>query len=396
MCRLLGLFFGSFLVLCLLLLPLTESKLVNGKIIETKRVVYLLPDMLKVDGKLLPEYKHRSLYDVSLFRSKSRITGSFNTDALKALKLESAKVSWQDARLIVGISDVRGLEDEIRFLWDGKPVLLEAGMPSNQLLQTGVSTPVTFSEDRVFSFDIFLNLKGSEHFLFTPVGRTTEMSLTSTWVNPSFDGQFLPNNPKVDEKGFAATWKVLQLSRSFPQAWIDEKRDIEASAFGVRLIDPTDSYSKTARSVKYAILFIALTFILFFFLEILQKRRIHPVQYLLVGFALCVFYTLLLSISEYTGFNTAYLIAASATVGLISFYVWGVFHNVKTATGFTLALSGLYVYIFILIQLQDYSLLFGSVGLFVIVAVLMYFSRKIDWYHASGIKAASGHSNQVS
>ena len=148
----------------------------------------------------------------------------------------------------------------------------------------------------------------------------------------------------------------------------------------MRLIQPTDNYAKTERSVKYAILFITLTFVVFFFLEIFQKRQVHPLQYLLVGFALSVFYTLLLSISEYTGFNVAYIVAAAATVLLVTMYVWSIFKQGKVATVFGAALAGLYTYIFVLIQLQDYALLFGSMGLFVIIAVLMYFSKKIDWY----------------
>jgi inner membrane protein len=145
-------------------------------------------------------------------------------------------------------------------------------------------------------------------------------------------------------------------------------------------VQPTDSYAKTQRSVKYAILIIALTFTIFFFLEVLQKRQVHPLQYVLVGIALCVFYTLLLSISEYTGFNIAYVISATATVLLISLYTLGIFRQVKIAAGFAAALGGLYTYLFVLIQLQDYALLFGSIGLFVIIAIIMFYSRKINWY----------------
>ncbi|MFT4094485.1 MAG: cell envelope integrity protein CreD [Niabella sp.] len=230
------------------------------------------------------------------------------------------------------------------------------------------------------TFAVNLKLKGSENLYFTPVGKTSIVNLSSKWKTPAFDGQYLPAPYSINDNGFTARWKVLQVSRNYPQAWLSGGYDLESAAFGVRLIQPADNYSKTDRSVKYAILFIALTFTVFFFLEIIQKRQIHPLQYLLVGFSLCIFYTLLLSISEYTGFNPAYLIAAPATVSLIGLYVWGIFKKAKVALAFIVALGGLYTYIFILIQLQDYALLFGSIGLFLIIAVLMYFSRKIDWY----------------
>lgn len=155
--------------------------------------------------------------------------------------------------------------------------------------------------------------------------------------------------------------------------------EINESAFGVELLQGVDSYSKTIRSVKYALLFIALTFCLFFFIEVLQKRNVHPLQYVLVGFALCIFYTLLLSISEYTGFTIAYVTASAATVGLISLYIHSVFNKWSIALVFFLFLAALYGMIYILIQLQDGALLFGSIGLFVVLALVMYYSRKIDW-----------------
>jgi inner membrane protein len=244
---------------------------------------------------------------------------------------------------------------------------------------------VQVDSQQKIAFSISLKIKGSSFLYFTPTGKTTVASVSSTWKHPSFDGQYLPSQPAtVSENGFSAQWKILQVSRSYPQVWTDANEfDINKSAFGVKLLQPTDGYAKTQRSVKYAIMIIALTFTIFFFVEIFQKRRVHPLQYILVGIALCVFYTLLLSISEYIGFNGAYAIASLATVSLIGLYVLGIFKKLQIAAGFATALGALYTYIFVLIQLQDYALLFGSVGLFVILAVIMYFSRKIDWYCAT-------------
>ncbi len=352
----------------------------NDKVVTVKKWAHFLPDDLKINGKVLPEVRRRTLYDVTLYRSDLSLTGRFNTLPLGKLQLTPENMVWSEARLLIGIDDARGLQDEIALTWGDTQTRFEAGVPENNALKDGLSAAVPLNAQSNIAFTVKLNLRGSENLSFVPVGRSTEASISSTWPHPDFNGHFMNDGATINDKGFNAHWKILQASRPFPQAWKDGTPDLRASSFGVHLIQPADGYAKTERSVKYAILFIGLTFIVFFFLEILQKRQIHPLQYLLVGFALSIFYTLLLSISEYLGFNSAYLIAAIATVSLIGFYVWNVFQSGKTAIGFTIALGGLYSYIFIIIQLEDYALLFGSIGLFVILAVIMYFSRRIDWY----------------
>ncbi|HTN47720.1 MAG TPA: cell envelope integrity protein CreD [Flavipsychrobacter sp.] len=368
----------------LLVVPYKEyTKDNNGKVLEARRNVYLLPDQLLVNGNVLPEVRNRSLYDVTLYRSVLHLSGSFNPESLKALQLAEASFVWSEAKLLLGIDDARGLEEEASLNWNEQYYLLDAGVPENSVVAHGLSTTVSFDSTTQVKFSFQLKLKGSENLYFTPVGRSTGIVLRSSWKHPAFDGQYLPVSHKISDSGFHAAWKVLQVSRNYPQAWMSGQYELKKSAFGVRLIQPTDNYAKTERSVKYAILFIALTFTVFFFLEVLQKRQVHPLQYILVGFSLCIFYSLLLSISEYTGFNPAYLIAATATVLLIGLYVRSIFKQGKVAMIFTSALSGLYTYIFVLIQLQDYALLFGSIGLFLIIAVLMYFSKKIDWYNTT-------------
>lgn len=355
----------------------------EDKIITVRKTIHLLPESLRINGEVLPEVRKRSLYEVTLYRSDLKLEGTFPAMPLEALGIDSGSVIWNEARLLLGISDARGLEEEVALQWNGSPHKLEAGMPENGALKTGLSVPVQLNAGGSASFGMNLKLRGSENLFFTPVGKTTEVALHSSWKHPAFDGKYLPDtSADIDEHGFRAHWKILAVSRAYPQFWKNNEVDLKASSFGVRLIQPADGYVKTERSVKYAILFIALTFIVFFFLEVLQKKQVHPLQYLLVGFALCIFYTLLLSISEYTRFNVAYGIATTATMSLIGLYVWSVFHSAKTALGFTLALGGLYTYIYVLIQLEDYALLFGSIGLFVILAILMYFSRRIEWYPA--------------
>jgi inner membrane protein len=251
------------------------------------------------------------------------------------------------------------------------------------LAASGVNALVTaFTQPGVSqaSFSLQLKLKGSERLFFTPVARETEVQLAASFPNPSFDGKFLPVASTLSDTGFKAQWKVLHFTRDVPQSWTNQKVEMENHEFGVQLLQGVDSYSKTMRSVKYALLFISLTFFLFFFIELLKKTSVHPLQYILVGFALSIFYTLLLSIGEYTGFTIAYLVATVATVGLITFYTKSVFGQWPVAIALFVFLTALYSFIYILIQLQDGALLFGSIGLFVLLSIVMYYSRKVDWY----------------
>lgn len=351
---------------------------------ENKRkTAYFLPETLNVNGDMKPEVRHRSLYDVELYRSEMTLTGKFAPITADLVQLSSGDMYWNEARLVMGLGDARGLEDEVILTLNGRKQNMSAGAGDNDFTGESVSSLVTDDLKSGLEYNIHIKAKGSSYLYFVPVGKTTEVALHSNWKDPAFDGQYLPSKtPVITKDGFEAYWKVLQVSRSFPQAWKDANYELSKSAFGVKLLQPTDGYAMTERCVKYAILFIALTFIVFFFMEIMQKVQVHPLQYILVGIALCVFYTLLLSISEYAGFNPAYLIASSATVLLIGIYVWGIFRKFKVALGFTTALAVLYGYIFTLVQLQDYALIFGSIGLFVILAIIMFYSNKIDWYSA--------------
>lgn len=345
----------------------------------------LLPESLLINGNAIPEVRRRSLYTVMLYRSDIELSGSFNPSEVQRWNIAPQDIMWEQSKLVLGLNDARGLEEEVVLNWGNTKKTMEAGVINSGVISSGLNTSVAFDSAGKASFNVRIKLKGSSRLYFTPVGKITEVNLKSAWKSPAFDGQYLPDKPAViSADGFNAHWKILQVSRNYPQCWPSGNTyEVEKSAFGVKLIQPADGYAKTDRSVKYAILFIALTFTVFFFIEILQKKRVHPLQYILVGLALCIFYTLLLSISEYTGFNPAYFIAAVATVSLIGSYVWGIFKTFKIAAGFIFALGGLYTYIFILIQLEDYALLFGSIGLFVILAIIMYYSRKIDWYNTS-------------
>jgi inner membrane protein len=215
---------------------------------------------------------------------------------------------------------------------------------------------------------------------FVPVGKTTNVRLDGEWADPSFDGEFLPNAPEISQEGFSASWKVLHFNRPFAQQWTGENQELSSADFGVKLLIPVDQYQKSIRTSKYGVLVILLTFIALFLVEITQKVRIHPFQYILIGAALIIYYTLLLSFSEHIGYNLAYVVSSIATVILISMYATTFLPSKGLTFLFSLLLIIFYTFIFIIILQQDFSLLLGSIGLFVIVSLLMYFSRRISWY----------------
>jgi inner membrane protein len=238
--------------------------------------------------------------------------------------------------------------------------------------------PLSFEEAaKEHSCSVKFSICGSQQLLFTMAAIENKLQMQSAWPNPSFTGIKLPDSRDVTDSGFVANWKYM--NRSVPQVWKNNFYDLSASVLGADLLITVDSYDKTERSVKYALLCIILTFASFFLVETIYKRPMHFIQYGLAGLALVLFYTLLLSISEYTGFNPAYLIAGVATIGLVTWYIGSVMRSTKLAMFIGFVLAVVYSYIFTIIQLQDYSLLMGSIGLFVALAIIMFFSRKLQW-----------------
>lgn len=372
----------------LLIIPYLEKSIdEDKKTVTKKKLAWFLPETLNINGTLQPQVRYRSIYKIVVYNSTMKIEGNFSPLNVKNLNIEPADLLMQEARLCVGLTDFRGIEDQMILNWNGNNMPFNAGVPANHTLENGLSTSIPISLDNLSGtshFSLDLKLRGSGELFFVPVGKTTLVHFGSSWNNPSFDGNFLPASKSVTENGFTADWKVLHLNRNYPQSWKDENYNFESSAFGINLLQSTDSYSKTLRSVKYAILFISLSFGLFFFLEILQKRSLHPMQYVLVGLALCIFYTLLLSISEYVPFNSSYAIAGVSTIVLITLYTKSLFTKWSIALLFGGVLAMLYGFIFMLIQLQDGALLFGSIALFLLLGVIMYYSKRIDWYNVDG------------
>jgi len=356
----------------------------NFKLVESREYAHFLPDVLNIKGEVLPEMRYRGIYEVIVYNSKISLAGSFLKPDFDEWKIDKANILWDDAFISLGLSDLRSIQENISVKWNDKQYFFNPGIESNDVIQNGISTRLPINNidntSSRFEFSLNLNFNGSTGLYFIPLGKITKVDLRSKWKNPSFDGAFLPDSREINDSGFTASWDVLHLNRSYPQSFKGAVNGIEESAFGVNLIVPVDEYQKSMRSAKYAVIFISLTFLIFFFVQILNRVRIHPIQYIIVGLALCVFYTLLIALSEHISFKLSYLISSISIIALITLYAKSMFKNITLTWLICCILSILYLFIFSIIQMEDYALLMGSVGLFIVLAIVMYLSRKIDWY----------------
>jgi inner membrane protein len=355
------------------------------KIVQIKEYMHFLPTDLKITGNISPELRYRGIYEIVVYNSTLNLSGVYNNIRFAGLDIPQKDIQFDKAVISIGISDLRGIEKQVVLNWNNKENFFSPGTVTNDIIESGInaSVPIAPNDSSSYKFSFNLELKGSQLLYFIPVGEVTDIKMSSTWRNPSFNGAFLPDSRTISDSGFVANWNILNLNRNFPQMWIGNSNSIASSAFGIDLLLPVDNYQKSTRSIKYALLFITFTFLVFFFVEVLNKIFIHPVQYILVGIALVVFYTLLLSISEHLNYNAAFIISAIATLLLISGYVKAILKSTKITGLISGILLILYTFIFVIIQLQDYALLIGSIGLFLILGVVMYISREIDWYNIS-------------
>lgn len=378
-----------------------EGKQVE-EMIETEHYAYFLPEDYKVKSEISTEVRKRGIFEVVLYKSNIDMQAQFEVPDFSAWNIPNEQVFWKEAVLLNGISDLRGI-GENPVVKTGEQSLAseplsDIGISINQYSQASVSeaadgtnvytisgiiTLLGWSSrpDALMSVSINLNLKGSESLYFVPTGKSTEVTSTSTWASPSFEGKLLPDHT-VTDSGFNAVWKVLSFNRPFSQKWMDRDQNLSGSEFGVRLLITADQYQKSTRTAKYGVMIILLAFTALFLVEITTKTRIHPFQYILIGAALIIYYTLLLSFSEQVGYNAAYAIASIATSVLVTLYSTSFLKSKSVVLLFGLLMASFYTFIFIIIQAQDFSLLIGSVGLFLIIGLLMYFSRNIKWYKA--------------
>jgi inner membrane protein len=354
----------------------------KGKSEVITNYAYFTPESLFVEGNLGTEIRKYSIFEAVLYKSKLKAKGYFNVPNLNSLNIPSANVRWQDAFISVGISDLRGINAPPTLQFEEQKLNFNAGTKvTNDANGLHAMLNLKGAIAKKQQFSIELDLKGSEGISFIPVANFTDIRLKSDWKSPSYTGNTIPDKRSDNNaNGFTAEWNILGLNRNIPKQWTNEEGADLSYQVGVNLLIPVDNYAKTERAIKYALLLIVLSFLAFFAIELLSKRKVHPLQYLLIGLALVIFFTLLLSFSEYLAFNTAYIIAMLMTVGLVSWYAGQLFKDRKFITLVGGTLLTLYGFIFTMLQLEDFALLVGSVGLFVIIGLMMYLSKQIEWY----------------
>ena len=364
---------------------------------------YFLPENLDILVELTPETRYRGIFEVIVYRSVLTVTGAFGRPDFAGWGIEDYQILWDKAALTLGISGLRGVQEVNVFEWNEQPAFIRPGADPAIHGLTGFLEPVSaegaeaavpvsrFGDANTFRIDLIVN--GSRQLAFSPSAGTTLVQVSSPWAHPGFNGSYLPASRTITEEGFTANWQISSFGRDYPDRWHsgDDASDhhlhmMNTDAFGVELIQPVNFYTKSERSVKYGLLIICLTFLCFFMFEILNTLKIHPMQYLLVGFGLSIFYLLLVSFAEQMGFLPAYVVSSIACVGLITAYTRS-FLNRMSATLITGAvLSGFFALFYIILRHEGYSLVIGSSSLFAILALVMWLTRKLDWYTTFSVR----------
>ena len=383
----------------------------DGKVVvrEVGGRLRILPRTLEIEGRLAPQERRRGIFAIPVYEVDLALTGTFAPldPASWPTAGEDVTFEWEDAHVVVGVSDPRSIQEATALTWDGRTIPFLPG--SGTIIETtpsGIHAPLTLAAPAVTAacpgagggagkaipFRVPLRLHGSVGFRVVPVGEQTDVHLVSTWPSPSFKGAWLPARHTIGPAGFDARWSVPNLGRGLPSV-LDDQRDqrerrggttLNDLAFGVDLLAPVDTYRLADRSVKYAFLFIVFTLGFLWLVEVLMGVPVHPVQLLLVGSALCIFYLLELSLAEHLGFRPAYLIATAAIVGMITAYAAAFLRSWRRAALLGAAVAGLYGYLYIVLINEDAALLVGSIGLFFALGAVMYLTRRVDWSSGGG------------
>lgn len=376
-----------------LLIPYTE-KFVTENILTDKegnerkvnktsykhRTAIVLPDSLQINSDLKGHERSRGIYKSLVYSADLSLEGRFSRPDIEGLSEYIDQIHWEKAWIALGVSDTRAINKVSALNWSGQQMDFEPGTRITSLIKNGFHTPVAFDPSQSeFRYSLALNLNGSSGFYFEPFAKTTDVTITSDWPHPSFQGSVLPSERNITAEGFEASWSIPHLARNYPQLWVVENQQFDVHEFsaGVNLFEPVSLYSQITRTIKYGILFIALTYITFVIFELGIQRRLHMVQYGVIGLALSLFYLSLLSLAEHIDFMRAYIAAAALISVMISAYAYSAVRSLSRAGLVFALLSGLYFILYSLLKLEDYALLVGTILLLVILAIVMYFTRNI-------------------
>jgi inner membrane protein len=355
-----------------------------------------LPETLEIEVDLESQVLYRGIHEVPVYRAKTRITGVLRVPDEEAAGPALEALHGQNAFMALALTDAGTTRSVPVLRIGGREIPFEAGgalqdgWPPHMLARVGDIVAAAEPGARL-PFEIDLDFTGGESLHVLPLGDTTKVTMRSAWKSPSFTGRYLPQHREVGNEGFVAEWSLSGLGRPLPAVWLDGTLDASigtASAVGVEMYSPVDLYQKTLRATKYALLFIGLSFVAYFLFETMGRLQLHPMQYLLVGFANALFYLLLLSLAEHTGFGIAYILSAGASVVLIAGYSRSVLGARRGAGVMAALLTGLYLFLYLVLQAEDYAMLAGALGLWIILAAIMFLTRNVDWYRPRTAKAA--------
>jgi inner membrane protein len=383
-----------------LVVPWTQTTRVQRDVLAGDRLVksdevtavqgsaWFLPATLEADGDLASEVRYRGIFRTAVYTTQLKLRGGFRPDTA-ALGLDRAAFDWSRARVLIGVTDARGLRSAPMWRQGGQeaafvPAAPRAEWPS--LIEVALA-PASVDELAV-PFSIDLALQGSGRLAIAPVGAENRAALRSAWVDPSFDGACLPVARTVGPEGFTARWETAYFGRGYPQQWSEqvgragELRGslLARSAFGVTLASPVDAYRLVERSLKYALLFLVLVFAVFFLIEVSTGASVHPLQYLMVGAALTLFYLGFLALGEFIALGLAYAAAAAVSTALITGYSAAVLRTGGRTALVGGGIAATYAYLYFILQLQDFALLAGTIALFVLLGLAMWVTRRLDWF----------------
>ncbi len=345
-------------------------------------------DMLVLAGKLViessitTETRTRGLFTAPVFTAELNMEGEILAAGVQSTVPFDAQLDWKNARLVIELRDLRSLYDSPSIQWNGSDIAFKSQAKSGEVYGRAIASTVKAAEGGRYSFSARLKVRGGRTIRFLEPAGEVRASLSGDWASPSFRGYVAPVERSVSDAGFSASWYLPESSQLMPVVF-DAKdlagRSAEETAFGLDLLDGVDGYDAAKRAVRYGILFIVVPFAALFLFELLTRSRVHPVQYALIGFANCLFYLLLLSLSEIIGFEWAYVLAASVCAALTGMYSAA---SLKSRKGLFLipGLAILYGYLYSALRSEDYALLIGSLGLLALLAAAMYATRRIDWY----------------
>jgi inner membrane protein len=346
---------------------------------------YFFPEELKNKSDVKKNISlKRGIYNNVVFTANMNFDGFFKSPNFEKLGIKPEDIIWDKATIIVKTTNLKSIKSDLKIKLNNQMFDFES--KTDEDTQYGTLETTNFNHKLLeanakIDFNFSMKYNGSNSITFVPIGKTTFVAVNSDWESPSFMGMFAANDTtkSISNKGFHADWKILDINRSFSQQYSQKLPNLNEYSFGVKLIETVDEYQQNERASKYGFLVIGLTFLIFFLIQSISKVNIHIFQYSMIGIALIMFYTLLISITEHSSFSLAYAIAGTSVIVLITLYSISILKDKKFPMFIGISLSVLYTFIFIIIQLEDYALLVGSIGLFAILSAVMYFSRRIEW-----------------